>query len=343
MNAEAAATQLQDPDGFNMKRLITWVCSIGIWFLPLIWVDPTTYMVLTIAGVAFGMLLFMVASGMTVIFGLMDILNLAHGALFALGAYTGGYWILNLLEKLGWVEYGTVMQSIWSLVLAILAGAVAGALLGIIIERVIIRVVYGDHLKQIMITMGVLYVMTEVTKIFWGANPEVVHVPMTFQGSYDIFDVIVGKFRIAAIVIGVLMFVGIQVVLLKTKIGLIVRAGVENREAVQASGYNINRIFTGVFTAGGALAGIGGTMWCIFQQQVYPDIGLENIIFAMIVVVIGGLGSVTGSFLGALIVGLSFNYVAFLLPKLALGVNILIMVVVLIIRPWGLMGEKQED
>jgi len=166
---------------------------------------------------------------------------------------------------------------------------------------------------------------------------------MTFQGSYDIFDVIVGKFRIAAIVIGVLMFAGIQVVLLKTKIGLIVRAGVENREAVQASGYNINRIFTGVFTAGGALAGIGGTMWCIFQQQVYPDIGLENIIFAMIVVVIGGLGSVTGSFLGALVVGLSFNYVAFLLPKLALGVNILIMVVVLIIRPWGLMGEKQGD
>ena len=128
--------------------------------------------------------------------------------------------------------------------------------------------------------------------------------------------------------------------LLKTKIGLIVRAGVENREAVQATGYNINRIFTGVFTVGAALAGIGGTMWCIFQQQVYPEIGLENIIFAMIVVIIGGLGSVTGSFLGAIIVGLSFNYVAFLLPKLALGVNILIMATVLLIRPRGLMGKE---
>ena len=239
------------------------------------------------AGLAFGMLLFMVAAGMTIIFGLMDVLNMAHGALFALGAYSGGYWILNVLEKFGWVEYGTAGQSFGSLLLAIFVGALAGALLGIIVERVIIRGVYGDHLKQIMITMGVLYVMTEVTKIIWGANPEVVLVPMMFQGSYDIFDVIVGKFRIAAIIVGLVMFAGIELVLMKTKLGLIVRAGVENREGVQAAGYNINRIFTGVFTVGAALAGIGGTMWCIFQEQVYPEIGLENIIFAMIVVIIG--------------------------------------------------------
>jgi branched-chain amino acid transport system permease protein len=191
-----------------------------------------------------------------------------------------------------------------------------------------------------MITMGVLYVITEVIKIFWGANPEVVLVPMAFQGSYDVFDVIVNKFRIVAIIIGVAIFIGIQLVLLKTKIGLIVRAGVENREAVQTAGYNINSVFTLVFTAGAALAGIGGTMWCIFQEQVYPEIGLQNIIFAMIVVIIGGLGSVTGSFLGAIIVGLSFNYVAFLLPKLALGVNILIMAIILLIRPRGLLGKE---
>jgi len=321
----------------------TWairIAFIGIWFLPLIWIDLTTYIVLTTAGLAFGMLLFMVAAGMTVIFGLMDVLNMAHGALFALGAYAGGYWILNLLEKLGWVAYGTAAQSLVSLLLAISAGAAAGALLGIIVERFIIRGVYGDHLKQIMITMGVLYVMTEVTKMIWGANPEVVLVPMMFRGSYDIFDVIIGKFRVVAIIVGLAMFAGIQLVLMKTKLGLIVRGGVENREAVQAAGYNINLIFTGVFTVGAALAGVGGTMWSIFQEQVYPEIGLENIIFAMIVVIIGGLGSVTGSFLGAIIVGLSFNYVAFLLPKLALGVNILIMATILLIRPWGLMGKE---
>jgi branched-chain amino acid transport system permease protein len=163
---------------------------------------------------------------------------------------------------------------------------------------------------------------------------------MAFQGSYDVFDIIINKFRVVAIFVGVFMFAGIQLVLKKTKIGLIVRAGVENREGVQTAGYNINRIFTGVFTAGAALAGVGGTMWCIFQEQVYPEIGLENIIFAMIVVIIGGLGSVTGSFLGAIIVGLAFNYVSFLLPKLALGINILIMATILLIRPWGLLGKE---
>ena len=323
----------------DTKRIAIWCVSIGIWLLPLIWMDLITYIVLTTAGLAFGMLLFMVASGMTIIFGLMDVLNMAHGALFALGAYAGGYWLLNLLNALGWVEYSTFGQSVLSLCLAIGMGALVGAVLGLLVERVIIQRVYGDHLKQIMITMGVLYLMTEITKIIWGASPEVVPVPMAFDGSYDIFDVIIGKFRVVAIVLGILIFVGIQLVLMKTKIGLVVRAGVENREAVQATGYNINRIFTGVFTAGAALAGIGGTMWCIFQQEVYPEIGLENIIFAMIVVIIGGLGSVTGSFLGAIIVGLSFNYISFLLPKLALGVNILIMATILLIRPSGLFGK----
>ncbi|CAB1062812.1 ABC transporter, permease protein 1 (cluster 4, leucine/isoleucine/valine/benzoate) [Olavius sp. associated proteobacterium Delta 1] len=340
MNLEAASVDLGAKSGLDAKTWAIRIASIGIWFLPLIWIDLTTYIVLTTAGLAFGMLLFMVAAGMTIIFGLMDVLNMAHGALFALGAYSGGYWILNLLEQFGWVAYGTAGQSLISLLLAILAGALAGALLGILVERIIIRGVYGDHLKQIMITMGVLYVMTEVIKIVWGANPEVVLVPMMFQGSFDIFDVIIGKFRVVAIIVGVIMFGTIQLILLKTKLGLIVRAGVENREAVQAAGYNINRIFTGVFTCGAALAGIGGTMWCIFQEQVYPEIGLENIIFAMIVVIIGGLGSVTGSFLGAIIVGLSFNYVSFLLPKLALGINILIMAIILLIRPWGLLGRE---
>ena len=340
MNAENAVVPKNVGVFDSWKQPLIWIFGIGIWFLPLIWIDPTIYAVLTIAGLAFGMMLFMVASGMTIIFGLMDILNLAHGALFAFGAYVGGYWVLNLLETFGWVQWATTTQSILSFLVAIVAGALAGAILGIIVERLVIRSVYGDHLKQIMVTMGVLYVATELIKVLWGANPEVVIVPAAFQGSIDLFDVIINKFRIVAIIVGVLMFAGIQAVLLKTKLGLVVRAGVENREAIQATGYNINRIFTGVFTAGSALAGIGGTMWCIFQQQVYPEIGLENIIFAIIVVIIGGLGSVTGSFLGALIVGLSFNYVAFLLPKLALGINILIMAIILLIRPWGLFGKE---
>jgi len=323
-----------------MRKSIIWVCAIGILFIPLIWIKWTPYLVLTTAGLAFGMFLFMVASGMTIIFGLMDILNLAHGALFAIGAYLGGYQILNLLNTLGWVEKGTVGQSMASLLAAISVGAAGGALVGLILERLILRRVYGDHLKQIMITIGVLYVITEFIKIIWKPTAEPVLVPFSFQGSFDVFDVVIGKFRVVAIVIGVAIFASIQLILNKTRLGLIIRAGVENREMVQVAGYNISGIFTTVFMAGAALAGMGGTMWCIFQQQVTPEIGLDNLIFALIVVIIGGMGSVTGSFLGAIIVGLSFNYAAFLWPKLALGINILIMATILLIRPRGLMGRE---
>ena len=150
---------------------------------------------------------------------------------------------------------------------------------------------------------------------------------------------LVNKFRGVALLVGLIIFTAIQLVLQKTKLGIIVRAGVENKEIVQVMGYNIQRIFSGVFAAGAALAAMGGVMFAIFNGQIYPAMGDENLIFALIVVIIGGLGSVTGSFLGAIMVGLAFNYVAFLVPKLALGVNILIMAVILLIRPKGLLGR----
>ena len=131
MTSDTASIGLEVKSGIDVKTWSIRIASCGIWFLPLIWIDPPTYLVLTIAGLAFGMLLFMVAAGMTIIFGLMDVLNMAHGALFALGAYTGGYWLLNLLETLGWVAYGTAGQSLMSLLLAILMAALAGALLAL--------------------------------------------------------------------------------------------------------------------------------------------------------------------------------------------------------------------
>ncbi len=322
----------------GMKKKAAWTVGLGIWLLPLIWIDPTTYLVLTVAGLTMGMLLFLTASGLTLIFGLMDVLNLAHGAFFAWGAYVG-FSVLRVLNGLGWVETGTVAQSILSLAVILVAAAVIGALLGIVLERVLIRGVYGNHLKQILVTMGASLILAELIRIFWGPNDEVPMVPAALTGSWDMFNVVVSKFRGTAIVIGLGVFVTIQLVLKKTKLGIIVRAGVENREVVQAMGYNIHRIFTGVFAAGAALAAVGGAMWSMFKEQLYPGMGEENLIFALIIVIIGGMGSVTGSFLGAVMVGLAFNYVAFLLPKLALGVNIIIMAVILLLRPTGLFGQ----
>lgn len=326
--------------GADLKAWVFWTCALGIWFLPLLAIDPTTYMVLTVAGLAMGMLLFLTASGLTVIFGLMDVLNLAHGAFFAWGAYVG-YSVLGALNGLGWVETGDMGQSVASVLIALAVALVVGAILGLVLERLIVRQVYGDHLKQILITMGASMVMAEIIKVIWGPNQEAVLVPQGFMGSYDLADVIINKFRVAAIVVGLLVYGGIMLVMQKTKLGIIIRAGVENREVVQTLGYDIGRIFTGVFMAGAALAAMGGTMWGIFREQITPAMGDGNLIFALIVVIIGGMGSVTGSFVGACMVGLAFNYVAFLMPKLSLGVNILIMAIILLIRPWGLLGRER--
>lgn len=333
-----AGTMAGERGGFEARKWGGWILGVGIWILPLIWIDFTTYLTLTFAGVTMGMLLFLTASGLTVIFGLMDVLNLTHGAFFAWGAYAG-FTLLNYLTGLGWVESAAMGQSLGDLALVLLLALVVGAVLGLILEWILIRRTYGNHLKQILITMGGALVMAEIIRIIWGPNDEALTVPAAFQGSWDFYDVLVNKFRGVALLVGLTIFAAIQLVLQKTKLGIVVRAGVENKEIVQVMGYNIQRIFSGVFAAGAALAAMGGVMFAIFMGRIYPAMGDENLIFALIVVIIGGMGSVTGSFLGAIMVGLAFNYVAFLVPKLALGVNILIMAVILLIKPKGLLGR----
>ena len=310
------------------------LAGAGILFLlPLLEIQPKTYLTLTIAGLAMGMLLFLVASGVSIIFGLMDVLNFAHGALFAWGAYVG-FSVFQLLMK--WVEADSVLKNVAVFLLAMAAAMVAVAVLGIILERVIVRRVYGNHLFQILITFGVTIVLVELIRVFWGPNDEVTTVPLTFSGNWDIMDVIVSRYRIICIFMGAIVYGLIQLILKKTKLGTIVRAGVEDRDMVQAMGHNIYLLFTGVFAVGAGLAALGGVAMSIFSLQVYPDMGGTYLLFAFIVVIIGGLGSVTGSLVGALIVGLSYNYVAYLVPWAAAGANVLIMIIILLIRPTGL-------
>jgi len=183
-----------------------------------------------------------------------------------------------------------------------------------------------------------MVVLREMIRVIWGPNDEVMTVPMKFQGNWNIFDIIILKYPIYAIVLGLIVFALIQLVLKRTKLGKIVRAGVEDPDMVQAMGHNVFLLFTAVFAAGAALAAVGGLAMSIFNLQVFPDMGDPYLIFAFIVVIIGGLGSITGSLVGALIVGLSYNYVAYILPPVAVGVNILIMVVILLIKPTGLFA-----
>jgi branched-chain amino acid transport system permease protein len=319
----------------------TWIlalASLALLLAPLLGIEPRTYLTLTVAGLAMGMLIFLVASGLTLIFGLMDVLNFAHGALFSWGAFAALSVMVLVDRRLHWVADASVGANLLALVVAIAAAVLITAALGLLVERVIVRPVYGQHLFQILITLGATIVLEELIRVAWGPNDQVMPVPATLQGSWDVADVVILRVPVVAIGLGLLVYAGMLLVLNRTRVGLIVRAGVENGETVQVMGHNLSRYFTGVFAAGSALAGLGGLMWAIFSQSVRPAMGGEQLIFAFIVVIIGGLGSVTGSLVGALLVGLSYNYVAFLLPKAAIGVNMGLMVLILLLRPTGLFG-----
>jgi len=317
----------------NWRKEFTIIGALILLMLPLLGMSVKTYLTLTIAGIAMGMLLFLVASGVSIIFGLMDVLNFAHGALFAWGAYFG-FSVFKWLRP--WVEAESVLQNFAVFLIAILAAMAGVAVLGIILERVLVRRVYGNHLFQILITFGATIVLVELIRVFWGPNDDVMPVPFNFRGNWDIFDIIIERYRVICIFIGIVVYAVIQLILKKTKLGTTVRAGVENLEMVQAMGHNIYLLFTGVFAVGAGLAALGGLSMSIFSLQVYPDMGSTYLLFAFIVVIIGGLGSVTGSLVGALIVGLTYNYVAYLVPWAAAAVNILIMMIILLIRPTGL-------
>ena len=300
--------------------------------LPLVGSMPT-WVTLTVAGLAMGMMIFLMASGLTLVFGLMDVLNFAHGIFISVGAY-GAATVLTRMTKEMQAE--SLASDLSAMVPAVLAAMALAGVLGWFFERVLIRPVYGDHLKQILITMGGLIVFEQLIHVVWGADIIPLPRPGTITGSFIVGEAAIERYRVAAVVVGVLVFAAMWAVLNRTRIGLLVRAGVENPEMVESLGYRIRQLFVGVFVAGSALAGLGGAMWAMYQEQVTPQMGMQVLVVVFIVVIIGGLGSVGGCFVGAMLVGLLANYTGFLAPKLALGSNILLMVLVLLWRPRGL-------
>jgi branched-chain amino acid transport system permease protein len=196
--------------------------------------------------------------------------------------------------------------------------------------------VYGQHLKQILITMGGMIIGEELIKVVWGPQQIPLPLPESLRGAFLWGDAAVEKYRVLAVVIGLAVLAAMLYTLNRTKIGLLVRAGVQDREMVESLGYRIRRLFIGVFVTGSALAGLGGVMWGLYQQNVTPQMGAQVNVLIFIVIIIGGLGSTLGCFVGALLVGLLANYTGFLMPKLALFSNIALMVAVLLWRPQGL-------
>jgi len=278
---------------------------------------------LTLNGLATGMLIFLLAAGLTLIFGLMDVLNFAHGGLFAWGAYSG-LWIY---------------QQTGSFIIGIAGAIMTGFVLGILTEKWIIRPVYGNHVQQILITLGLMLVLSEMLKVIWGPNQLTASPPEYLKGSWELGGVIIIKYRIFIILVGLFIFAAVQYILKKTKIGLVVRAGVMNKEMVQALGINIQKVFMYVFMIGAGMAALGGVLLGPYSGVIHAGMGMEFAILAFIVVVIGGMGNFKGSVLAAILVGLSGSFMAYYVPDLSLAVNMLLMAIVLIIRPQGLFSE----
>ena len=309
---------------FDWKPLAL-VPLLAVLALPLMG-SSSTWLTLTVAGLAMGMIVFIIASGLTLVFGLMDVLNFGHGVFIALGAFVA----TTVLGAMGdWTGSAELWRNLVAVFPAMLvAMAVAGAL-GLAFERFIVRPVYGQHLKQILITMGGMIIGEELIKVVWGPAQIALPLPEAMRGSLLLGDAAIEKYRLMAMVVGLVVFAALAWVLGRTKIGLLIRAGVQDREMVESLGYRIKRLFVGVFVAGSALAGLGGVMWGLYQQSVTPQMGAQVNVLIFIVIIIGGLGSTLGALIGALLVGLMANYTGFLVPKVALFSNIALMVAIL--------------
>jgi len=285
--------------------------------------DFSSFLIQALNGVQYGFLLFLVASGLTLIFGIMGIINLAHGAFYMLGAYLA-FWLTGLTG---------------SLLAAVLLGIPLMVLIGLAIERFAISFLYErDHLYQVLLTYGLILILNETQLILWGTGFYSVPIPELFRGSIPLTEnqvYPVYRLFISAICLGVAL--GLYLVIQKTRLGMTIRAGATNREMTEALGVNISRVFAIVFALGAALAGFSGMIGSPLSS-VYPGMGDTILIVCFVVVVIGGIGSIKGAFLGAMLIGLADTFGAVLLPQFASLIVYALMAVVLLWRPRGLFA-----
>lgn len=273
-------------------------------------------------GVSFGMLLFLLASGLTLIYGLMRILNLAHGSFYLLGGYIG----LMILRATG------------SFVLAALGASLAVALLGILIERILLRRLHLRELSQVLLTFGLLLVIADFSMVLWGSVPETIPKPELLRHSIQIGSFFYPSYRLFIIVFGLAIAAVLWWLQEHTRIGAMVRAGVDNAEIARSLGINVSVLFTIVFGFGAFLAALGGVLGGPIVG-VYPGADFEVLLLGFVVVIIGGLGSLRGALVGALVVGLLDNVGKVLFPQFALFTLFAPMVLILALRPTGLFGR----
>lgn len=276
-------------------------------------------------GLTIGAILMLIAMGLTVIFGLMDVVNFAHGALYMLGAYL----TVTVVAETG---------QFW---LAMLAAPLGVGIFGLLLEFVMIRPLYGrDPLLQVLLTFGVAVVVREAVEIIWGPRVQLLLPPAALAGSVQFLGIQYPTYRLAVLVAAFVVAGVVWLVLRRTSIGLIVRSGTYDRDMVDALGINVRRVFTGVFVAGAMLAALAGVLVGPLRS-VQPDMGNDVIVDAFIAVIVGGLGSLPGAVAGALLVGIAELLGALVIPGMAKAAIYVAVAVVMIIRPAGLFGSQR--
>ncbi len=274
-------------------------------------------------GVAFGMLLFLLASGLSLIFGTMRVLNLAHGSFYLVG----GYVALTVSRKTG------------SFLLAVLAAAAVVAILGILIERVLLPAVRHDELAQVLLTFGLLLIGSDLALLIWGGKPEFIAKPAAFAETWQLGRFSIPSYRLLLIVVGLAVAAGLWFLIERTRLGAMLRAAVDDMDMARALGVRAGVVYTTVFGLGALLAGLGGVLGGPITGA-YPGIDLEVLVLAFVVVIIGGLGSLGGTLAAALVVGVVDTFGKVLIPELALFTLFGLMALVLAFRPQGLAGSS---
>jgi branched-chain amino acid transport system permease protein len=283
------------------------------------------YMIQAMHGLVYGMLLFLVASGLTLVFGMMGVLNLAHAAFYMLGAY----FAYTVTVYLG---------NFW---LSLIVGPLIVGVLGVLIERFLLRKAHkGGHVSELLLTFGVFYVLGELVRLIWGSNPLPVPVPQILTGDIPFMGMTYPIYRLFILLFSALILVGMALLLTRTRIGILVRAAVSDGDMVDALGTNVPVVFMGVFGGGAALAALAGVIAAPFLS-VFPGMGLDALLDCFVVIVIGGFGSLFGAFIAAVTIGELQSFGILWIPRLAMVFQFLLMAIVLIVRPTGLLGEKE--
>jgi len=280
------------------------------------------WIVQTLNGISLGMLLFLLAAGLSLVFGLMRIVNLAHGSFYLLGAYIGF----------------TVIGRTGSFLIAVVVVPLGIAGLGLLMHRFLLRRFQGAELSQVLLTFGALFIFADVSLWYWGGYSQVLPKPAFLAGSLTIGTIVFPAYRIFVIVTGVVVALLSWLVLERTALGSMVRAGVDDEEMVRGLGINTPRLFTAVFALGAFLAALSGVIGGPFVGA-YPGADFDVLLLALVVVIIGGLGSIGGAFVGSLLVGLIDTFGRALVPELAMFTIFAPMAIILALRPRGLFGR----